>query len=99
MRFWNTPPCKSRFRPVVRTAASIHDRRYRQLVSRLVVFRQQAKLSQSQLAQALGLEQPDVSKIENCERRLDALEFLVWLEHTAPETFDRVSRALNEGLE
>lgn len=59
--------------------SSIHDPRYRRLVARLVELREAAGLSQSGLAAILGMVQPDISKIERCERRLDVLEALDWL--------------------
>ena len=56
--------------------ATIHDTRYRNSIQILVLARKSAKLSQSDLAQKVGLSQPDISKIERLERRLDLTEFL-----------------------
>jgi transcriptional regulator with XRE-family HTH domain len=55
---------------------SIHDRRHRQMVSLITKARIDANLSQSEIADALGLKQPDISKIENNERRIDFVEVL-----------------------
>ncbi len=60
-------------------ASTIHDNRYRTLVNQLVELRQNAGLKQIELAELLGITQPDISKIERFERRLDALELVDWL--------------------
>lgn len=57
-------------------SSSIHDVRYREIISLLVEARKSAGLSQAVLAEQLGFEQPDISKIERLERRLDIAEFL-----------------------
>ncbi len=49
------------------------------LIRFLVEARDAAKLSQSELGQVLGLSQPDISKIERFERRIDTVECLRWL--------------------
>lgn len=59
--------------------STIHDPRYRRMIRTFATMRQQAELSQSDMAKLLGLSQPDISKIERCERRLDLLESLEWL--------------------
>ncbi|MFL9877127.1 helix-turn-helix transcriptional regulator [Herbaspirillum rhizosphaerae] len=56
--------------------SSIHDVRHQRLIGLLVKARNEAGISQTELAHALGLKQPDISKIENNERRLDVIEFL-----------------------
>lgn len=57
----------------------MHDPRYRKLIKTLVKTRKQRGVTQTELAAALGLEQPDISKVERYERRLDILEFLGWI--------------------
>lgn len=42
--------------------------------------RQQAKLSQIELAARLGMQQSDISKCERGVRRLDVIELRSWLE-------------------
>lgn len=64
--------------PRTRTS-SIHDQRYRSIVSKLVRLRESAGLSQSELAAVLNMVQPDISKIERYERRLDIIEAFDWL--------------------
>jgi len=59
--------------------SSLHDPRYRNLISNLVKVRKQINVTQVELAETLGLAQPDISKVERYERRLDILEFLGWL--------------------
>ncbi len=75
--------------------SSIHSSRYRELIAHLVELRHKAGKSQSQVATALNLDQPDISKIENFERRLDALEFLKWIECVSGEKAEAIRRALN----
>ncbi len=61
------------------------------LVRFLISLRVSAKLSQAEIGRALGMSQPDISKIERLERRIDAIECLRWLvvtsaaSHTAPD--------------
>lgn len=54
---------------------SIHDLQYRALVEALADERKRLNISQSELADQVGLHQSDISKIELLERRLDVLEF------------------------
>lgn len=60
--------------------STIHDPRYKELVQALTAMRKKANLSQSDLAKSLGFSQSDISKIENCERRIDVIEVLDWQE-------------------
>lgn len=59
--------------------SSIYDPRYRRIVGALVRLRENAGMSQAALALSLGLSQPDISKIERCERRIDVLEVIDWV--------------------
>lgn len=54
----------------------IHDKRYQQLIARLVAGRRQAGLSQTEVAVLLGKPQQFVSRYELGERRLDIMEFV-----------------------
>lgn len=54
---------------------TIHDSLYRKLISELAEERIRLNISQGELATQVGLNQPDISKIEKFERRLDVLEF------------------------
>lgn len=56
--------------------STIHDSRYQSAIYTLIKARKAANLSQALLAKRIGLTQPDVSKIERLERRLDITEFL-----------------------
>jgi transcriptional regulator with XRE-family HTH domain len=56
------------------------------MVSLLIEARQKAGISQSELAIALELKQPDISKIENNERRIDFIEFLDILTYIAKKS-------------
>lgn len=55
---------------------SLHDRQYKEMVTALAKARKAAGISQSAVSLAVGLAQPDISKIESFERRLDMVEFL-----------------------
>lgn len=59
--------------------ATIYDEEYQALISRLVAFRKAQGLTQQDLAKRIGFLQHDVSKVENCIRRLDILELRNWL--------------------
>ena len=62
-----------------RRITSLHDPRYRKLIASLVKTRKRIGITQLEIADALELGQPDISKVERFERRLDILEFLGWL--------------------
>ena len=49
----------------------------------LVDLRRKSKVSQIDLAKALELSQPDISKVERFVRRIDVLEFFDWAEALA----------------
>jgi transcriptional regulator with XRE-family HTH domain len=74
---------------------SIHDPRYKRIVQRLIKARIDAGLTQEELAAATGLSQPDISKIEKCQRRLDILEAIDWIRATQPSDLDAVARTLD----
>jgi len=57
----------------IRTA-TIHQPRYKKMISALIYARKQAGLHQSDVAVAVGLTQPHISRIESLERRMDVLE-------------------------
>jgi transcriptional regulator with XRE-family HTH domain len=54
--------------------ATRHPERYRKLLSRLREARDAAGMSQERVAQALGVRQKFVSKVETGERRIDPIE-------------------------
>jgi len=57
-------------------SSSIHDVRYQNTINILIEARKFKGISQVKLAKTLGFTQPDISKIERLERRLDIIEFL-----------------------
>ena len=59
----------------MRKVKTIHDLRYRVVVSELTRERIRLSISQDQLAKQIGMNQSDISKIEKHEKRLDILEF------------------------
>lgn len=54
--------------------SSVHSARYQRLLARLVDARQDAGLTQQDVARALKKQQSWVSKVESGERRLDIVE-------------------------
>ncbi len=64
------------------SVSSIHDPEYHRIIDALISLREKAKLSQKAIAYEIGLTQPDVSKIERRERRIDVLEALRWVRAT-----------------
>ena len=54
--------------------ATRHPKRYRQFLTQLRRARDQSGLTQVQVAQALGVHQQFVSRVETGERRLDIIE-------------------------
>ena len=78
---------------------SIHDVRYRAVIEILVETRKECGVSQGELADQVGLSQPDISKIERHERRLDILEFVDFLHAITgsdQRLIDRVWNQINE---
>lgn len=55
---------------------SVHTRAYKTLVGALVEARRSAEVTQAALAKKLNRPQSFISKYEQCERRLDLIEFL-----------------------
>lgn len=53
---------------------SIHTRQYRILIGLIREERERRQITQEQLASTLSVKQAVISKIENCERRIDLLE-------------------------
>lgn len=56
------------------TKKTIHSDEYRQLIEKLLCERKRLGLSQLDVAEEVGMTQSELSKTENLERRLDALE-------------------------
>ena len=55
---------------------SVQSRRYKRFTALLAKARQEAGMTQQQIADALDKPQSFVAKYENGERRLDLIEFL-----------------------
>jgi transcriptional regulator with XRE-family HTH domain len=60
-------------------AKSLADPRYRGMIERLVALRHDAGLTQRDVAERLGEPRAYVSKIEQCQQRLDPLQLVEWL--------------------
>jgi transcriptional regulator with XRE-family HTH domain len=54
----------------------IHSKPYSMIVDALIAARKAAPLTQVELAKIWGKKQPTITKIEQCERRIDMAEFL-----------------------
>lgn len=64
----------------IRALSSIHYKAYEQFLASLTECRtQQAKMSQEELAEAIGKDQSYVSKVESGRRRLDLVEYVRWM--------------------
>lgn len=77
--YWDNPVIGLSGRPVsyrLTLLKSIYERSYRRLLELLVEARQDAGVTQQQLADRLQRPQSFISKIENGDRRLDVVEFL-----------------------
>lgn len=59
---------------------TIYEKEYRRTIDSLKTYRKHIGLTQTQLAEKLGIPQYDISKIENFVRRLDVAELDRWLE-------------------
>lgn len=59
---------------------SIYDEDYIEIITRLRVIRTNKQITQLELANKMGKTQSFISKIESCERRLDVIEFLRWID-------------------
>lgn len=59
--------------------SSIHDPRYRKLITELIRMRELKNITQVELASSLKKPQSYIAKVENLDRRLDIIELLDWL--------------------
>lgn len=58
---------------------SIHDPRYIQFIDVLIKSREDAQITQIELARRLDKHQSFVAKVENLDRRIDLVELSDWL--------------------
>lgn len=79
------------------SVSSIYDPEYHKIVDALISLREKAKLSQQVIAQEIGLTQPDISKIERRERRIDVLEALRWVRATDSDPAEFFAQFVNSG--
>lgn len=59
---------------------SIYDEKYIEIITRMRLARIEKGITQNVLSKALGVPQSFISKVECCERRLDVVEFIYWLD-------------------
>jgi len=79
--------------------STIHDSRYQKAIQVLIRARKAEGLSQSDLAEKVGFTQPDISKIERLERRLDITEFFDILDAISAgnrSKIDQIWKEINE---
>ena len=57
---------------------SIYTKEYREIIFKLIGYRKQAKLTQTEVAQLLNCSQSYISKIENCQIRIDLVQLKVF---------------------
>ncbi len=55
---------------------TIYSKQYKQIIDKLSTARENLKLTQADVANALDKPQSYISKIERCERRLDIAELI-----------------------
>jgi transcriptional regulator with XRE-family HTH domain len=72
----------------------IYTPRYRTIISRLVAARKDSGLTQDELAQILGINQPELSRIETCSRQIDLIEFLDWIKATESAELAPIAAAM-----
>lgn len=75
---------------------TIFDKRYQSLISELTKERVRLSISQDELAASVGLNQSDISKIENFEKRLDVLELSMILRELRINENVRLQRIVKE---
>lgn len=59
---------------------SIYTDDYISIISVLRTIRIKQNITQLEMAKKLNVNQSFISKVENCERRLDVIEFLSWID-------------------
>jgi transcriptional regulator with XRE-family HTH domain len=75
---------------------SLYDPRYRAIIGRLIDARKRAGFNQRELADKIGIGQPELSKIERFVRRIELLELIDWIKATEARDLDVVARILEE---
>lgn len=65
---------------MISVAISLHTKEYTALVEFLIQIRKSAGVSQVSLGLSLGKPQSYISKVERCERRIDLIEFIAWVQ-------------------
>lgn len=58
---------------------SIYSEEYVEIITRLRTLRIKSGVTQQQLASSLNVTQSFISKVENCDIKLDVIEFLNWI--------------------
>lgn len=77
---------------------TIHHKDYCDIINVLKAERRRLGLSQSDVADALGMTQSEVSKIETNERRVDVLEFKSLLALYRAQHNEKLRRAMTAYL-
>jgi len=75
---------------------SLYDPRYRAIIFRLIQARKRAGFNQRELADRIGIGQPELSKIERFVRKIEVLELIDWIKATEVGDLEIVARTLEE---
>ena len=75
---------------------TIYNKFYQSLISELTKERIRLSISQNELADNVGLNQSDISKIEKFEKRLDVLEFSLILKELRISENTRLQKIVKE---
>lgn len=76
--------------------STLHHPLYLKIIQKLTFYRKDKGISQSELADGMGLKQPEVSKIEKMERKIDLVEFFEWLRITKPKVNKDLKKFIND---
>ncbi len=77
-------------------AGTQHTAEYRALVRALVEMRHRKGLSQTNLAERVGRNRSFIAKVEVCERRLDVVEFCIWVAALEEDPSEFVRNCLSD---
>ncbi len=77
--------------------SSLHTEKYALFLEELKALRSSAGLSQSQLAEALGVGQDLISRSEGGSRRVDVLELTLWA-HACGTTLEAFAKRLDDRI-
>jgi len=77
-------------------AGTQHTDEYRSLIHSLVDTRHKKGISQTDLAKVLRKNRSFIAKVELCERRLDVIEFCIWVRALGENPSDFIRLKITE---